>query len=230
MLSLLSSSRSRSTRSSSGREDPKCLDLGCCVAQELRSLAFAGIPSENLYGSDVVADFLTTSYELFNDRATFKGTLVQADIFSSTLFADAFANWEDKFTVVHAGLFLHLFNWEQQIAICEKVVRMLKKEKGSMFVGEMAGCKGGGYRGSGTKYWAKGEEREQYLHDESTFKRLWGEVAENTGTTGEWRVQGTSKARPEKKSDDGIPQSAFFVGAGIGWFMFSVEMVGGSGL
>jgi hypothetical protein len=138
------------------------LDLGCCIAQELRSLAHAGIPSTNLFGSDVVSSYLTTSYELFNDASTFQATLVPANIFSPTLFEDSFKGWENKFTVVHAGLFLHLFNREQQIAVCERVVKLMKAEKGSMFLGEMVGCRGGGYRGpKQTDFWAKGEERKQ---------------------------------------------------------------------
>ena len=100
---------------------------------------------------------------------------------------------------------------------------MLKRDKGAMFVGEMAGCQGGGYRGSDTKFWVKGEERKQYLHDEGSFGRLWKEVAERTGTTGKWRVQVKLRAREKKKSDEGIPWCAFFVGEGVGWITFSVE-------
>jgi hypothetical protein len=142
------------------------LDLGCCIAQELRSLTHAGIPSINLFGSDVVSSYLTTSYELFNDASTFQATLVPANIFSPTLFEDSFQGWENKFTVIHAGLFLHLFNRDQQIAVCERVVKLMKMEKGSMFLGEMVGCRGGGYRGppKQTGFWAKGEERKQVCH------------------------------------------------------------------
>jgi len=68
---------------------PELLDLGCCVAQELRSLThFGSVPSSQLYGSDLIAPYLKTSYQLFNDEETFKGTLVSGDIFSATLFGE----------------------------------------------------------------------------------------------------------------------------------------------
>jgi hypothetical protein len=78
-----------SSPSQSQPEPPLLLDLGCCVAQELRSLAqFGGVPSSQLYGSDLITAYLRTSYDLFKDEGTFKGTLVSADIFSATLFGE----------------------------------------------------------------------------------------------------------------------------------------------
>jgi len=174
--------------------------------------------------SDLVPDYLSTSYSLFNDAETFKGTLVQANIFSDTIFEDKFKGWENKFKVVHAGLFLHLFSWEQQVVVCEKIVKLLGKEKGSIFLGEMVGCKGGGERSGAAKFWKKGEERKQYLHDGNTFQKLWGEVAEKTDTKGCWKVEGWFKVRQTGNSD-GSRGCAYFVGEGIGWFTFSVERI-----
>jgi hypothetical protein len=172
----------------------------------------------------VVPDYLTSSYALFNDAETFKGTLVQANIFSETLFEDSFKGWENKFRVIHAGLFLHLFKWEQQVVVCEKIVKLLGKEKGSIFVGEMVGVEGGGERGGGAKFWPKGEERKQYLHDKSTFQKLWDEAAEKTGTKGCWKVEGWFKLKVTDKSNPSS-SGAYFVGEGIGWFTFSVERI-----
>jgi hypothetical protein len=204
---------------------PKLLDLGCCVAQELRSLAYAGIPSSQLYGSDLVAGYLTTSYDLFLDKETFQGTLVPANIFSPTLFFDSFQGWENKFTVIHAGLFLHLFNWDQQVLVCTKIVKMLKKEKGALFVGEMVGCHGGGERGSDTKFWSRGDDTKKYLHDDGSFERLWNEVAERTRTVGEWRVEGSFRVKRQERGNEEYDSRGcgYFVGEGIGWLTFSVE-------
>jgi hypothetical protein len=216
----------RPSPSSAPSSGPYLLDLGCCVAQELRSLTHAGIPSSNLYGSDLVSSYLTTSFSLFNDASNFQGTLVPANIFSPTLFSDPFQGWESKFTVVHAGLFLHLFSWEQQVVVCEKVVRLLKEGKGSMFLGEMVGCRGGGERGpKGKDFWGKGEERKQFLHDETSFPKLWSEVEEKTATKGMWKVESRfrERAKGEGDGDGGSKGCAFFTGEGIGWITFSVE-------
>jgi len=204
---------------------PFLLDLGCCVASDLRSLAHNGIPSTQLYGSDLVSSYLTSSYELFNDKETFKGTLVPANIFSKTLFEEEFRGWERKFTFIHAGLFLHLFDWERQVAACEQIIRLLKEEKGAMFLGEMVGCQGGGLRGGPAKPGIGKEETKQlqYLHDEGSFEKLWGEVAEKTNTVGQWKIESSFKLRRQEKDDGGSESSGYFEGEGIGFFVFSVE-------
>lgn len=195
------------------------LDLGCCVGQELRSLASAGVPSENLYGSDLVPNFLSKSYELFNDRDKFKGKLLQADIFSDALFDDAFKGLEGKFRVLHAGLFLHLFSRGQQLVVCEKIVKLLSEEKGSVFLGEQVGCLGGGLRGVGSG------SRTSFLHDEKTFAEMWDEVAQSTSTEDHWAVKGEFKVRKIDSVEDGKKGGPIFVGEGIGWLTFSVERI-----
>ncbi|PMD31612.1 hypothetical protein L207DRAFT_591559 [Hyaloscypha variabilis F] len=213
---------------SASQPGPFLLDLGCCVAQELRSLAHAGIPSSNLYGSDLNPKYLTTSYDLFNDASTFTGTLVPANIFSPTLFEDKFKGWQEKFKVIHAGLFLHLFDREQQLEVCARILKMLEVGKGSMFLGEMVGCRGGGERGPKAKgFWKKKEERRQFLHDEESFAAMWEDVAEATGTKGCWKVESQfrERAKGAGDGDGGSKGCAFFTGVGIGWITFSCERV-----
>ena len=100
-------------------------------------MTHAGIPSSNLFGSDLITSYLSTSYQLFNDASTFAATLVPANIFSPTLFEKEFKGWEGKFKVLHAGLFLHLFCKEDQLVVCERIVKLLREEEGAMFLGEM---------------------------------------------------------------------------------------------
>jgi hypothetical protein len=109
--------------------------------------------------------------------------------------------------------------------VCKRIVKMFKKEKGALFVGEMVGCQGGGERGSDRKFWFKGEETNMYLHDAGSFERLWNEVAERTGTVGEWRVKGSLRVKEQEKGnkEDRSRGCGFFVGEGIGWLTFSVE-------
>ena len=93
----------------------------------------------------------------------------------------------------------------------------MSKDKGTLFLGEMVGCEGGGERGEGKrdKFWKKGEERKQFLHDEETFDKMWREVAERTETVGCWEVEGAFKKR-EEGSSGGSHGCAFFTGEGIG--------------
>jgi SAM-dependent methyltransferase len=219
MLALLQSSQDPA------RQGPYFLDLGCCVGQELRSLASEGIPSQNLYGSDIVPSYLSKSYILFNDAAKFRGSLVSADIFSPTLFSDAFNGWESKFRVVHAGLFLHLFSYEKQVMVCRRVIKLLSEEPGSMFLGENAGCLGGGERAlrSGTKVEGSGGEKSYFLHDDVTFSTMWDMVTRDSKTEGKWKVDATFRVWDKDRNAADANGGPFFVGNGIGWLNFSVE-------
>ena len=86
-----------------------------------------------------------------------------------------------------------------------------------MLVGEMVGCAGGGERGERkeSKFWKKGEERKQFLHDKTSFEKLWSEVAEKTETVGKWKVDGSLRVR-KKGAGDPTYGCAFFTGEGIG--------------
>jgi hypothetical protein len=216
VLSRLSNPQTESTQNSLPIE---FLDLGCCVAQELRFLAYSGVPSSQLYGSDINAHFLNTSYALFNDKDSFRGSLVPADIFDSGVFKKAWTGWEGKFGIVHAALFLHLFGWKQQLSVCKTVVKMMSEEPGAMFLGKMVGCEGGGERGGGTVWRAK----KYYLYDEKTFGKLWGEVAKTTGTR--WKVEADFQKMPNKTTGNSSGGGAFFAGERIGWLTFSVERI-----
>ncbi len=129
--------------------------------------------------------------------------------------------------MIHTGLFLHLFNREQQLEVCKIIVKLLDGQPGALYLGEMVGCKGGGERGGGqkTKFWKEGEERKQYLHDEESFARLWDEVANLTSTQGLWKVESKFKLREEGADEGGSKGCAFFVGEGIGWLTFSVQRI-----
>lgn len=215
ILYLLKPNTSSDSKEAKG---PFILDLGCCVAQELRTLACVGIPTTNLYGSDRNPDFLTKSYDLFKDTETFKGTLVPADIFAPNLFEEAFVGWEGKFKVIHAGLFLHLFSWEKQLIVCERVIKLLEKEKGALFVGETAGNATPGERLEGNGKF----KTNIYIHNGESFEKLWKEAAEKNGSAGKWKVVAKLRVRPEGKG-----KASYFQGDGAGLVTFSVERLSG---
>jgi len=185
---------------------PLLLDLACCCAQELRHLIHTTrIPATSLYGTDISSHYLSTSYKLFQDVSS-PMTLMAGDILSP----NPYPSWTQKFTVIHASLFLHLFPWEEQVIICMQVINLLKREKGALFLGEMVGCQGGGVRGG----------KANWLHDEGSFRMLWREVARKTGTGGRWKVKGSLQVWPDEFASKG---EGYFIGEGVGKFVFSVE-------
>nr|A0A348HAY0.1 RecName: Full=O-methyltransferase phiE; AltName: Full=Phomoidride biosynthesis cluster protein E [fungal sp. ATCC 74256]BBG28502.1 putative methyltransferase [fungal sp. ATCC 74256] len=154
------------------------LDIGCCVGQELRSLTYAGVPSENLYGVDLHQGFLDIGYELFRDSETLKSTLLAADVFDEN--SEVLKDVEGKIDVVHAGSFFHLFDWDQQVTAAKRVVRLLRPQPGSILVGKQAGDVNAGQKSR------PGKLGSRYRHNAESWKKLWQQVAAETGT--QWEV------------------------------------------
>ena len=61
------------------------LDVGCCLGQDLRKLAYDGVPSTRLYGLDRDARFIGLGYELFRDRHRFGAHFANADLMAQTV-------------------------------------------------------------------------------------------------------------------------------------------------
>jgi hypothetical protein len=156
----------------------KLLDLGCCVAQDMRKLVHDGAPAGQLYGAELEAPFIEMGYELFRDRESFKAHFMVADIFDVSE-ERPLKELEGKMDIMHAGLFLHLFNWEEQVAACERIVSILKPEPGVLVLGQQMGTTTPGLVNHG--------HRILFKHDKATFEKMWAEVGEKTGT--KWAVE-----------------------------------------
>lgn len=157
----------------------KYLEVGCCFGQELRQLAIDGVPSENLYATDLDLDFATLGYELFRDEGRLKATFIAADILTPGPELDAVRG---RISLLNAGYFFHLFTWEQQVAIGTRLVGLLAPERKALITGAHVGA----------------VEYEEALwlgkllsmHSPASWARLWAEIGAATGT--EWAVS-TSK-------------------------------------
>lgn len=158
------------------------LDIGCCFAQDIRKLVRDGASPERLWGAELQADFIDLGYDLFNDQERMKAHFLTADIFDS---AGPLSKLSNKFEFIHIGLFLHLFDWEGQKTACKTIVDLLKSQKGVMVLGQQVGSLTPGQvpKSSGSS---------MYKHDAETFKKLWKEVGEDTGT--EWEVRASLDA------------------------------------
>ncbi|KAJ5389551.1 uncharacterized protein N7496_000619 [Penicillium cataractarum] len=157
----------------------KLLDVGCALGQELRRLVFDGVPSENLYASDLRRDFFSISFDLFNDHTTLKTQFVESDIFDPT--SQLVQQLTGKMDIVNAASFFHLFAWDQQVAAVRQVIALLRPRPGSLVIGRQAARKDP----------IDPDNREnapkRYRHDVETWKRLWRQVEVETGTR--WEVE-----------------------------------------
>jgi hypothetical protein len=174
------------------------------VAQDLRKLVHDGAPASQLHGAELEAPFIEMGYELFRDRETFKAQFMVADIFDMS--ADRpLSELEGKMDIVHVGLFLHLFDWPDQVAACERIVSILKPEAGVLVLGQQMGTTAPGRVNHGHKILFK--------HDAATFEKLWAEVGEKTGTR--WKVtanldEGLGIKEGKRKWDGGEARRLIF--------------------
>ena len=165
------------------------LDLGCCFGQDIRKLVYDGVKAQQLFGAELRADFFDLGYELFKDRKTLGTTFLVADVFDDSE-TSSLNVLEGKTDIVYAASFLHLFNWDEQIAVCKRIVKILRPQKGSVVFGRQVGTtKPGLYEGN------TGVSSQKWRHDEGTFKEMWEQVGQETGT--EWTVDVTLQ-EPQK--------------------------------
>lgn len=106
--------------------------------------------------------------------------------------------------IISATAFLDLFSRELQIDACERMISFLKpfdKDRGGaerqVIFGSQMACLAPGYRDRGENVpWGY---KELFIHDLDTFKQLWKEVGEKTGT--KWEFEGCLKLMPWEKVD-----------------------------
>lgn len=152
------------------------VDVGCCLGQDVRKLVYDGVPSENIVAVELQAGFVDLGYELFRDRDTLKTRFVVGDIMEED--GVVVRELEGRFDVVHLGMILHLFGWEDQVKLIRQAMRLLKAEGDVLLLGQQAGNLDGATSSSG---------RGTFRHNDETFKKLVAEVGAATGT--KWDVK-----------------------------------------
>ena len=186
------------------------LDLGCCFGQDLRKLAYDGVPCESLYASDLDPSLFDLSYDLFKDKGTMGDRFIAADAMAEHSALDEL---DGKIDVVHTGSFLHLFGWDDQLIICKRIIKMLKPQKGSLVFGRQTG----NLKGQKVPNRASvGQDPPMaWRHSVESFRQLWDQAGRETGTkwntSGELLDVGAGKARFDQWAEEGIMRLVFEV-------------------
>ncbi|KAK3385502.1 hypothetical protein B0H63DRAFT_183533 [Podospora didyma] len=154
------------------------LDLGCCLGQDIRKLAFDGAPATSLFGAELKADFIDLGYELFRDRdRANRATFFQADILDQE---GPLAEYRWQFDVLNLGMVVHLFSRAEQLALFKHAIKLLKPATpGTAIIGQAWGHLDGVATPA-----EPGKER--FKHNVETFKALVAEIEAETGTR--WEV------------------------------------------
>ena len=139
---------------------------------------------------DLKPEFIDLGYELFRDREKLGGsgvTFLTGDIFD--LGGVALKGLEGQCDVIYTGSFFHLFDYEHQALVAERVVRLLRPVKGSIVLGRQRGNGEAGEAPHKTNI----KTGTMYRHNVESWEKMWNEIGRKTGT--EWNVRAHLESR-----------------------------------
>ena len=206
---------------------PKLLDLGTCLGQDLRKLAFDGVAVEQLYGSDIFSDYEQAGTMLFCDKDRFTGRFITADL----LIEDAddpmggLVKTEETWDVISAFMFLHIWDHKTQVFACKRILKLLKRDTGSLLIGASTGSVNPGEQTFKPPLVV--EEKSVFRHSKETFVQMWNKVGEELGVRVKvecaYDDDGERGARNEE--EEGKGKGHFFKGSDQRRLYFTVELL-----
>ena len=151
---------------------PILLDLGACLGQDIRKLIFDGADPSRIYGSDILPDFISAGYALFKDEDKFPANhfICPADVFDTSP-DNQLSVLNGKVDILHATAVFHLFDAEQQAAVAERCMRLLRKTPGTRVL--VLGAQVGNVKAVET---VRPGGAKKFRHDEDSWRKLWENV------------------------------------------------------
>lgn len=133
-----------------------------------------------MIGADLRQEFIDLGYELFKDRDMFEGRFVTGNMLE--LSDPALATLDGKADIIHAASIFHLFGYDDQIKLGERLVRFFKPDaREAMLIGRQVGNWNPLDRASHDEHGLG-----RYHHSPGTLQGLWDVIGERTGTR--WKV------------------------------------------
>lgn len=149
------------------------------MGQDLRKLVFDGAPLEKLYASDVFPQYEDLSYALWRDKDSFPHHFLADDVLADnesflkgTLMTKLGPGQTD---IIAINMFLHLFDYENQLRVATRILRLLSHRPGSLILGSQAGVRPPMEQPLKPPFdkTANGETRTIYRHSPDSFIDLW---------------------------------------------------------
>ena len=164
--------------------EPRYLDLGTCLGQDLRRLHHAGVPARRLHGCDVFAAFERCGHALFRDadRLAPGAHFIVGDLLTDVERpATALGATAGTWAVVGLFMFLHLFDLADQERACAAALRLLRRDGPALVVGAQTGTVAPGEMTLRPPFCREGEHRTAYRHSTDTMVAMWERVGEAVG-------------------------------------------------
>jgi hypothetical protein len=95
----------------------------------------------------------------------------------------ALAELDGRFDMIHSASFFHLFGWDDQLKVGERMVRFFRPGAQALVLGRQVGSE---TPPSLEEYRSSGEKR--YHHNVDSMQRLWDVIGERTNT--KWKASG----------------------------------------
>lgn len=138
------------------------------------------MPSKNLRGADLRQEFVDLGYDLFQDRGKFQGQFFTGNMLdTSDTSLDVLNGTVD---IIHAASFFHLFGWDDQAKLGERIVKFFKPHAHkAVLVGRQVGNPQPKDHAEHTELGLG-----RYHHNPETLQKLWDAIGEKTSTR--WKV------------------------------------------
>lgn len=164
------------------------LDVGACLGQDIRKCIFDGAPAANVYASDLFPEYEDLAYDLWRDQ----DRLPPGHFFAENILADnaLFTSGPlmtrlgpGSVDIITMTMFLHLFNYENQLKTATRILRLLSQKPGSLIIGSQAGSIDFGEQTLKPPFHRSetGAKRTVFRHNPESFERLWKEAGQVTG-------------------------------------------------
>ncbi|KUJ11044.1 uncharacterized protein LY89DRAFT_594965, partial [Mollisia scopiformis] len=148
----------------------RLVEVGSFIGHDMRRMAFDGAPSSNFYAVDIVNHW-DVGYSMFNDREKFHAHFIESDIVHTNSQLQELNGTVD---IIYISKVFHQWDWDTQFAALRSIIALSKP--GAIVFGFHAGTIQGGllaYSNGGLTMW---------LHDETSWTRIWEEAGKETGT------------------------------------------------
>lgn len=126
---------------------------------------------------------MNIGYDLFADHDKNKATFIVANLLEATPSNSDLELVAGRIDIAWAGAFFHVFCLEDQIKVATMIVKDLMRPKASVVI---LGRQAGNMNPRHLPDWTEKNGKDMFVHDGKTWRKLWKDVGNATGT--EWEL------------------------------------------